>query len=214
MAYVQQTTVPIGDDEIPLLQQEKQYANTIVLVFHFLFRSIALALYIIGGWVIDGFIATFLLIVVVESLDFWVVKNVTGRKLVGLRWWNYVDDEGKDHWRYESSQTQGKVNAVQPQLFWTGLVVFPIIWCVLIALAFISLNWNWMVVSIFCAVMTGSNLFGYLRCKWNSRQELSSYLKQSFVSRVFDSTVAGLLRRRTAEPKQSQPSVTQTLIDM
>ncbi|CDW58671.1 Uncharacterized FAM18 protein CG5021 [Trichuris trichiura] len=176
------------------------FSNTVVLVFHFLFRSIALALYIIGGWMIDGFIVTFLLIVVVESLDFWVVKNVTGRKLVGLRWWNYVDDEGKDHWKYECRPV-----ILQPQLFWTGLVVFPVIWCVLIALAFISLNWNWMVVCIFCSIMTGSNLFGYLRCKWHSREELSSYLKQSFVS---------LLRRRTAAPKQNQPPAAQTLLDM
>ncbi|KHJ42600.1 hypothetical protein D918_07319, partial [Trichuris suis] len=213
MAYVQQSTIAIGD-EIPLLRQEKERTNTVVLIFHFLFRSLALALYIIGGWVIDGFIVTFLLIVVVESLDFWVVKNVTGRKLVGLRWWNYVDDDGKDHWKYECRQKNENFNPVQPQLFWTGLVVFPVIWCVLIALAFISLNWNWMVVCIFCSIMTGSNLFGYLRCKWHSREELSSYLKQSFVSKVFDNTVAGLLRRRTAGPKESQPPAAQTLIDM
>lgn len=25
-----------------------------------------------------------------------------GRLLVGLRWWNYVDDEGKNHWVYEA----------------------------------------------------------------------------------------------------------------
>ena len=35
-------------------------------------------------------------------MDFWTVKNITGRLLVGLRWWNYVDDEGKSHWVYES----------------------------------------------------------------------------------------------------------------
>lgn len=25
-----------------------------------------------------------------------------GRLLVGLRWWNYVDDDGKSHWVYEA----------------------------------------------------------------------------------------------------------------
>lgn len=27
-----------------------------------------------------------------------------GRLLVGLRWWNYIDDEGKSHWVYESKK--------------------------------------------------------------------------------------------------------------
>lgn len=35
-------------------------------------------------------------------MDFWTVKNVTGRLMVGLRWWNYVDDNGQSHWVFES----------------------------------------------------------------------------------------------------------------
>ena len=31
----------------------------------------------------------------------WQVKNVSGRLLVGLRWWNEVTDEGSN-WRFES----------------------------------------------------------------------------------------------------------------
>lgn len=36
------------------------------------------------------------------SLDFWTVKNVTGRLLAGLRWWNVVDSEGNSQWKFES----------------------------------------------------------------------------------------------------------------
>jgi hypothetical protein len=32
--------------------------------------------------------------VFLAALDFWVVKNVSGRILVGLRWWNEINDEG------------------------------------------------------------------------------------------------------------------------
>ena len=35
-------------------------------------------------------------------MDFWTVKNVTGRLLVGLRWWNHVDEDGKSHWVFEN----------------------------------------------------------------------------------------------------------------
>lgn len=41
-------------------------------------------------------------------MDFWAVKNITGRLLVGLRWWNFVDNEGNNHWRYESAKVSVK----------------------------------------------------------------------------------------------------------
>lgn len=38
------------------------------------------------------------------SIDFWVVKNIIGRKLVKLRWWYIVDDAsgGVEKWIFES----------------------------------------------------------------------------------------------------------------
>jgi hypothetical protein len=27
---------------------------------------------------------------------------ITGRLMVGLRWWNYVDDNGESHWVFEA----------------------------------------------------------------------------------------------------------------
>jgi len=39
-------------------------------------------------------------------MDFWTVKNITGRLMVGLRWWNYVDDDGKSHWIFESKKVR------------------------------------------------------------------------------------------------------------
>ena len=29
------------------------------------------------------------------SMDFWLTKNVSGRLLAGLRWWNHVNDKGE-----------------------------------------------------------------------------------------------------------------------
>ena len=33
--------------------------------------------------------------VLLSALDFWVVKNISGRILVGLRWWNEINDLGE-----------------------------------------------------------------------------------------------------------------------
>ena len=35
-------------------------------------------------------------------MDFWTVKNITGRLLVGLRWWNHIDENGQSKWIFEN----------------------------------------------------------------------------------------------------------------
>lgn len=45
------------------------------------------------GMVVPNVI-TFIFVIVMAALDFWVVKNVTGRLLVGLRWWSEYDNKG------------------------------------------------------------------------------------------------------------------------
>ena len=35
-------------------------------------------------------------------MDFWNTKNVAGRTLVGLRYWNQVDEDGESYWVFES----------------------------------------------------------------------------------------------------------------
>jgi hypothetical protein len=31
---------------------------------------------------------TFIIVTALSGIDFWIVKNITGRLLVGLRWWS------------------------------------------------------------------------------------------------------------------------------
>lgn len=70
--------------------------------FHILFRLTAVVFYFIFNLVTNSFITGFVIIVLLLSFDFWVVKNVTGRLLVGLRWWNYVDEDGNSQWMFEA----------------------------------------------------------------------------------------------------------------
>jgi hypothetical protein len=64
------------------------FSHPVAIVFHLLFRVMAWLLYVISGWVKDSFILFFIIIILLLAFDFWTVKNVTGRLLVGLRWWN------------------------------------------------------------------------------------------------------------------------------
>lgn len=38
-------------------------------------------------------ILDFTFVLISASVDFWVVKNITGRKLVGMTWWMRINEE-------------------------------------------------------------------------------------------------------------------------
>ena len=54
-----------------------------------------MAFYILSALFVNNFVIIFVITVLLAALDFWVVKNVSGRILVGLRWWNEINDEGE-----------------------------------------------------------------------------------------------------------------------
>jgi hypothetical protein len=78
------------------------FRHPYVTFFHLAFRGASVVVYMLCGWFSDSFITSFVTVVLLLSMDFWTVKNITGRLMVGLRWWNYVDDDGKSHWVFES----------------------------------------------------------------------------------------------------------------
>ena len=89
------------------------------------------AAYLLCGWFSDSFIGSFVAIILLLSMDFWTVKNITGRIMTGLRWWNYVDDEtGQSVWRFEAAKQDEnlKFSKAEIQIFWAGLIAFPVVW--------------------------------------------------------------------------------------
>jgi hypothetical protein len=89
-------------------------------------------------------VTTFILVTILGAVDFWVVKNVTGRLLVGLRWWSDFDDRGKEVWRFESYDREHKANAVDSAFFWTSQLVGTLTWAVFLALKILSFDFFWV----------------------------------------------------------------------
>ena len=58
--------------------------HPVVTFSHLFFRSSALFLYLFGGFFSNSFIGLFVCIVLLLSLDFWTVKNITGRIMVSI----------------------------------------------------------------------------------------------------------------------------------
>ena len=63
----------------------------------------------------SSFVTSFIFILLCLAADFWAVKNVTGRFLVGLRWRNQVDPvTGTSTWVYESRSEGNFIIRDQP----------------------------------------------------------------------------------------------------
>ena len=86
-----------------------QSSHPMVCIFHMLFKGLALFFYIFGGiFARDrkghtsgaNFITVTVICILLLAADFWVVKNLTGRILVGLRWWSTYNEKGEEVWKF------------------------------------------------------------------------------------------------------------------
>jgi hypothetical protein len=80
------------------------------------------------------------------AADFYYLKNIAGRRLVGLRWWNEVDPAtGDSKWVFESSEPGTKViNATDSRFFWLANYLQPLLWVGMAILALVRLKFIWL----------------------------------------------------------------------
>jgi len=118
----------------------------------------------------DSYVLTFVVVTILSAMDFWTVKNVSGRLLVGLRWWNDVDEAGENHWRFESfevglawfsgcatphgmplrPQDQRFIHPTDSSFFWAVLFLTPLVWSVITLYEVITLKIMWALLTGAC----------------------------------------------------------------
>uniref|UniRef100_A0A1L8DUS4 Golgi apparatus membrane protein TVP23 homolog n=3 Tax=Nyssomyia neivai TaxID=330878 RepID=A0A1L8DUS4_9DIPT len=160
------------------------------------------------GWFSDSFITSFVCVVLLLSADFWTVKNLSGRFLVGMRWWNFVDDDGVSHWVFESRKnTQvNRVNAHESRIFWLALILFPIIWGVFFIIALFGLKFKWLLLVLIALALNGANLYGYVKCNYGASKNISS-LTTDFVKTQVLKSAFDMMSRPGSQPAAPQPTV-------
>jgi hypothetical protein len=151
----------------------------------------AVALYLLGGWVpFVGnlpYSSVFICVTLLLAADFWAVKNVTGRLLVGLRWWNRIREDGSNEWVFESAPegapaADGGAPApsggsdLDRRIFWTALYLAPALFALFGFLHFFSLALDWFLVDAVAMGLLGANLVGYYRCSGDAQRRLRSTL--------------------------------------
>mmetsp|Transcript_38399 Transcript_38399/g.43593 ORF Transcript_38399/g.43593 Transcript_38399/m.43593 type:complete len:277 (-) Transcript_38399:191-1021(-) len=167
----------------------KNSAHPGVMVFHLLFRTVALIMYILEGLlgsIFSGMI-TLIVIILCAAADFWVIKNISGRKLVGLRWWSYINDDGQEVWIYESNSRAEEVNSWDEKVFWITLWVYPIIWLVLAVSSILSLQFG-IATIVVNLVLTFANLWGFRKC--DNHKKMEKKLKRKMAAKALQRAVA------------------------
>ena len=88
----------------------------------------------------------FILTILLLSVDFYYLKNIAGRRLVGLRWWNEVNTStGDSTWVFESAGGRGdNGNKTDSRFFWLALYVQPALWLGMAVMALIKLRLMWL----------------------------------------------------------------------
>ena len=110
----------------------------------------------------DAFVM--IVVILLNAADFWYTKNISGRILVGLRWWNtFNPDTQQDIWTFESKNEIKEAN-IDRRTFWISLYLYTGAWLVLFIWECVMFNFMWGFLCLICLAITGTNTYGFFRC--------------------------------------------------
>lgn len=158
--------------------------NPKVCAFHVLFKVAALLAYFVGRHLLNHYVVTFIMTVVLCAFDFWTVKNITGRLLVGMRWWNDIKEDGSSQWYFESIADESTIDPKDRSIFWGALYVWPVLWLIFLILNFISFTWDWLLLIIMVFVFAVANVVGYWKCSKDQKRQMAEWAKSQAVHAV------------------------------
>eukprot|EP00579_Thalassiosira_antarctica_P032462 CAMPEP_0201994778 /NCGR_PEP_ID=MMETSP0905-20130828/2503_1 /ASSEMBLY_ACC=CAM_ASM_000554 /TAXON_ID=420261 /ORGANISM="Thalassiosira antarctica, Strain CCMP982" /LENGTH=254 /DNA_ID=CAMNT_0048549811 /DNA_START=85 /DNA_END=846 /DNA_ORIENTATION=- len=169
---------------LPTALQFSHSAHPTACLFHILFKTLAFLLYNLGSKMGMEDIMVTVLCIVLLAADFWVVKNITGRLLVGLRWWNKVDPvSGNTSWIFESAtpkspDVKSDTNSFDSKFFWSILYLTPVLWGFSFFTAMLWLQFQCFVTLACALVLSASNVYGYYKCSSDQREKWNQWMNR------------------------------------
>lgn len=152
-----------------------QSSHPFALLIYVGFRVSPIIVYLIGYTLFGhNFIFQFIVTILLLSADFWNVKNLSGRLMVGLRWWSETNDLGESIWTFESADTERYVNPIDYKVFWMMLYATPAFWIFLALLAFLKLQFLYLTLVILAVTLTATNALAYTKCDKFFKADTSS----------------------------------------
>ena len=68
-------------------------------LIHIVLKIIIVGVFLLLSWFVSS-LTVLEIVVILAAIDYWIVKNLAGRLLVGLRWWVDFDELGEEHWKF------------------------------------------------------------------------------------------------------------------
>ncbi len=126
------------------------------------------------------------------AFDFWTVKNVSGRLLCGLRWWNETGPDGESVWVFETADPQRPSNPTDTRVFWLVLYVVPVIWFGFAFIAILKFEFVWLTINLVAIVLNMANVMAFTRCDKDAKRKWATGAAANVLQ---SSSGSGLLRR-------------------
>lgn len=89
-------------DEVTMSNFISKASNPMICIFTIIFKIGAITSFILLDIFVSNEAIAYLVVIILSAADFWTTKNISGRILVGLRWWNEVKENGEEVWIFES----------------------------------------------------------------------------------------------------------------
>lgn len=145
-------------------------SHPLVLSLHILGKAAPIVFYLIGS-LFMSFTAQFITVLLLLAVDFYLTKNINGRKLVQLRWWYDSSNSKESPLTFESYKAYAPgppINPIDSRLFWWSLYASPALWVVFGILCIFQLKFLYLILIVLAVCLTGWNLHGFRDCdKWD-----------------------------------------------
>ncbi|CAD8060866.1 unnamed protein product [Paramecium sonneborni] len=144
----------------------------VAIVLHILFKIIIITLFYFE--LKDVNIQKLMLIIItLTSLNFWIVKNYTGKKLIGIIWWNLKEE--LDIWYFEKLNKLYPLNKYCKYYFWYCLYLYEIFLIIILILLVIQQKWKQAIIILMPTIENGCQALIYSHA--NKENEIYRYLQ-------------------------------------
>lgn len=147
-----------------LYRRLSESSHPVALLSFLILRLSPIAIYLFGSLFSSNYILLFITVILLLAADFWNVKNISGRLLVGLRWWNESNELGQSIWVFENADPNRYINPVDSKVFWALMYIVPAVWTFLAILALLKLELLSLILVIVSISLSLTNTMAYTKC--------------------------------------------------